>query len=90
MNRKILDNLRAHIPETFNVDMLPKKNIELRELIDYIDDEVTGRYFPLIQEQSNSAYWNPIIIGMLPKAWQSFSRQNERRNLGHMARCWLW
>ena len=47
MNRKILDNLRAHIPETFNVDM-PKKNIELlRELIDYIDDEVTGRYFSI-------------------------------------------
>lgn len=58
MNRKILDNLRAHILETFNVDM-SKKNIEsLREIIDYIDDEVTGRYFS-DTGTPNSAYWKP-------------------------------
>ena len=64
MNRKILDNLRAHIPETFNVDM-SKKNIEsLRELIDYIDDEVTGRYFSDTGTPQIVLTGNPTIIGM--------------------------
>ena len=45
MNRKILNNLRGHILETFGVNIQNTQIQTFKELIDYIDDEVTGRYF---------------------------------------------
>ena len=93
MNRKVLNNLRAHILETFNVD-ISKKNIEsLRELIDYIDDEVTGRYFS-DTGTPNSAYWKPdnnwhvkmsgkvLVDRMKEETWEMIRRDFPLQSIG--------
>ena len=57
MNRKVLNNLRSHIQDTFGIDVTSKPEL-LEALIDHIDDEVTGRYFS-DTGTPNSAYWKP-------------------------------
>ena len=58
MNRKILNNLRAYVLETYGVNIANNDLSKMEGIIDLIDDEVTGRYFS-DTGTPNSAYWKP-------------------------------
>ena len=45
MNRKIFNDLADYIMDTYDVNIIDKKDISFEELIDHIDKNVVGEYF---------------------------------------------
>ena len=56
MNRKIFNDLADYIMDTYDVNIIDKKDISFEELVDHIDKIVVGEYFGSTGVGGN--YWS--------------------------------
>lgn len=57
MNRKIFNDLADYIMDTYDVNIIDKKDISFEELVNHIDSIVVGEYFGSTGVGGN--YWKP-------------------------------